>query len=103
METSKLTEEVERVLEGEVETIVDAVQRVRDLADGAEGETEQTLRDVARDLRNAAELVRCLRFLVAGRTLQELHAAFGSPGDWGYGTPLGHALARLYAGKGDAR
>ncbi len=50
-------------------------------------------------LREAIELVGCLRRLVAGRSLQELHAAFGAPGDLGYDTPIGDALAQLYRGE----
>ena len=38
-----------------------------------------------------AELFRVLSRVVAGRTLEQ---AFGAPGDWGYGTPIGKALAR---------
>lgn len=29
--------------------------------------------------------------------VRRCHAAFGAPGDWGYGTPLGDALRGLYA------
>jgi len=29
-------------------------------------------------------------------TVAELHGAFGAPGDFGYETPIGSALARLY-------
>lgn len=50
----------------------------------------------ARDVREAAELVRCLRRLLAGRTVEEIHRAFGAPGDFGYETPIGDALARVY-------
>lgn len=49
-------------------------------------------------LRDACELVGCLRRLVSGRSLSELHAAFGAPGAFGYGTPIGNALARAYWG-----
>lgn len=35
---------------------------------------------------------------VRGRTVREIHEAFGAPGDFGYDTPLGDALASLYRG-----
>lgn len=44
-------------------------------------------------------LVGVLRKLCKGRSLQELYAAFGAPGDWGYETELGNALARFYRGE----
>jgi hypothetical protein len=50
-----------------------------------------------RDLRDAAELVRVLGRLLAGRSV---HEAFGSPGDWGYGTPIGDALLEVYRANG---
>lgn len=50
-------------------------------------------------LREAVELVRCLRRLVQGRTVAEIHKAFGAPGDFGYETPIGDALSRLYRGE----
>lgn len=48
--------------------------------------------------REAVELVRVLRRIVASGALSRraLHDAFGAPGDWGYETPLGDALARVY-------
>lgn len=42
------------------------------------------------ELRDNAELVRVLARVVEGMTLEK---AFGAPGDWGYGTPIGDALA----------
>ena len=42
------------------------------------------------ELRDSAELVRVLARVVEG---QPILRAFGSPGDWGYGTPIGDALA----------
>jgi hypothetical protein len=50
-------------------------------------------------LRDAGALVVCLTRIVAvaGCSVADIHAAFGAPGDWGYDTPLGDALARLYS------
>lgn len=48
------------------------------------------------DDRLARELVRCLRRLLKGRTAEEILTAFGAPGDFGYDTPIGQALSRLY-------
>ena len=50
------------------------------------------------ELRRTVRLLGCLRRLVVGRTPQELHEAFGAPGDWGYEIPLGDALYKLYRG-----
>lgn len=48
------------------------------------------------DLREAVELVRCLRRLLEGRSLVEIHRAFGAPGDFGYENPIGAALDETY-------
>lgn len=48
-------------------------------------------------LRDAPTLIGCLRRLAQGRSAEELHAAFGAPGDFGYETPLGDALYRIYS------
>lgn len=50
-------------------------------------------------LREAVVLVGCLRRLVPHATLDEIHRAFGAPGDFGYETVLGEALSRLYRGE----
>ena len=41
-------------------------------------------------LRDAADLLRVLAHVVDGRPLAK---AFGSPGDWGYETEIGAAIA----------
>jgi hypothetical protein len=41
-------------------------------------------------LRDAADLLRVLAHVVDGKPLAK---AFGAPGDWGYGTPIGDAIA----------
>lgn len=48
-------------------------------------------------LRDAADLLRVLAHVVDGRPLAK---AFGSPGDWGYDTEVGAALAAAYASDG---
>lgn len=70
-----------------------AIERLRDLVTD---ETEDEVHSVARHLRGSIDLVSCLRRFLPGRTLREIHDAFGAPGDWGYETPIGDALARLY-------
>ena len=40
-----------------------------------------------------AELLNCLARILEGKHPM---AAFGSPGDWGYGTPIGKALFAAY-------
>ncbi|MDR2551418.1 MAG: hypothetical protein LBD10_14600 [Desulfobulbus sp.] len=49
--------------------------------------------------KDDAELLRCLARIISGRSVKE---AFGSPGDWGYGTPIGDALREDYAAAGAA-
>jgi hypothetical protein len=65
-------------------------------------EVAETTREIAyedanepytRDLREASELIRVLGRLMAGKSV---HEAFGAPGDWGYGTPIGDALLEVY-------
>lgn len=46
--------------------------------------------------RLSVRLLDVLRALVEKATPQEIHRAFGAPGDWGYDTPLGDALYRFY-------
>lgn len=47
-------------------------------------------------LQEAIELVRCLRRLLDGRSVAEIHKAFGAPGNFGYESAIGSALAKLY-------
>lgn len=54
------------------------------------GEVDATTAKQDQTLRDAAELIRVLARLVEGKTIAK---AFGAPGDWGYETPLGAALA----------
>ena len=44
-------------------------------------------------LFDAVELLRALNRLLDGRSIYQ---AFRAPGDWGYETPIGAALAELY-------
>ena len=72
----------------------DAVTILRDLT----SESEDAQQHIEA-LREAVALVCCLRRLVDGRTTAEIHQAFGAPGDFGYDTPIGDALSRLYRGE----
>jgi|MudIll2142460700_1097286.scaffolds.fasta_scaffold149551_2 hypothetical protein len=54
--------------------------------------------DATQELRESVELVRCLIRLVDGRTVRELHQAFGAPGDFGYESVVGAALDATYRG-----
>jgi hypothetical protein len=69
----------------------DALDLVRADIDGNPGAVR-----VMELLREAVELVGCLRRAVPNLTVAEIHKAFGSPGDFGYETPIGEALAQLY-------
>lgn len=59
--------------------------------------------DSVRALREAIELTRCLRRLVPDCNVGAIHRAFGAPGDFGYDTPIGDALIRIYRGEPPAQ
>lgn len=71
----------------------DAIDRLRELATD---KTENEVYEATATLREAIALVGCLRRLTEGRTANEIHRAYGAPGDFGYDTPIGDALAALY-------
>lgn len=54
----------------------------------------------SRELKEASELMLVLARLLAGKSV---HEAFGAPGDWGYGTPIGDALLKCYAANGGGK
>lgn len=74
---------------------VTALDRLRELASD---EAESEVSDITFLLREAVEVTGCARRLLKDRTVTEVHAAFGAPGDFGYETPIGDALARTYRG-----
>jgi hypothetical protein len=66
----------------------------------------KALRDTAERLRgselgelghDACELIRVLARIVEGKPMTR---AFGAPGDWGYGAPIGEALSARWEGGG---
>jgi hypothetical protein len=87
-----------RELEYALEERERAYRSALDQLDETEGHdlTENEVHDFTALLREAVEVVGCARRLTRGRTLVDIRAAFGSPGDFGYETPLGEALARTY-------
>lgn len=58
--------------------------------DEIEGSDERAIKD-------AAELTCVLARILDGKSV---YHAFGAPGDWGYETPIGNALALLYQDRG---
>lgn len=74
----------------------DAIARLCELAPP---EIENEVFELTVLLCEAIEVARCGRRLLRGRTVREVHAAFGAPGDFGYETPIGDALAKLYRGE----
>lgn len=44
----------------------------------------------ADDTKDVSELLRVLARICEGKSVEE---SFGCPGDWGYGTPIGNAIA----------
>lgn len=87
-----------RVLEAALLKRIDsykaAIERLRAVV-----ENDPEAWDATSDLREAVELVRCLRRLLEDRSVAEIHRAFGAPGDFGYETPIGAALDKVYRGE----
>jgi hypothetical protein len=88
--SDKKNTELTEALMGRLDLYNDAVDRFRELA-----EKEEDYR-LTRALREAVELTRCLRRLVESSDINAVYRAFGAPGDFGYETPIGDALRRLY-------
>lgn len=88
----------------EAAEILAAVQKIEDGWEGCmpattNGNTKalaETIRAMADEIAehdvhpDHAELLRVLARVIEGKTLAK---SFGAPGDWGYGTPIGDALA----------
>lgn len=87
---------LEQALRSRENACTEAIDRLRELATD---DTEDEVHDLTRILREAVELARCMRRSVPHMTPSEIHRAFGAPGDWGYHTPIGDALARIYSGE----
>ncbi len=83
-----------RALDAQVSELDHGRHRLQELAD--DGEAPDEVRRISDHVRDGAELVRCLRRLVKSLGVVEIYRALGAGGDWGYETPLGDALARLY-------
>lgn len=90
------TKALEVAIEDEERQARAALDRLRDLAPAA---SENEVYDITLLLRRTTTLLGCLRRLCAVSTREEIHVAFGAPGDFGYGTPLGDALYKLYRGE----
>ncbi len=74
-----------------IDTLARESRKLLDLTTG-----DDTVTAPEQAVRDAAELWRVVARLVKGRTPLEVSQAFGAPGDWGYGTPIGAALKRYY-------
>ena len=57
----------------------------------------QKLEDL--DDRNRLDVAELLRVLARMADGKDVYRAFGAPGDWGYGTPIGDALNEAYSPK----
>ena len=79
-------------IQGRERTYREALDLIRSRAEDLDEEFDDRLP------REAIELVSCLRRLVQSCTVDQVHRAFGSPGDFGYDTPIGDALAEVYRG-----
>jgi hypothetical protein len=58
-----------------------------------DGEADEELQ------RKAAYLLTALKIFVREADPEAIHKAFGAPGNWGYGTPIGDELLKIYQGK----
>lgn len=87
---------IAKALKARERMYLEAIERVRELATSA---TEDEIHDLTFGLREAITLVGCLRRMTQGRTVAEVHQAFGAPGDFGYENPIGAALALIYRGE----
>lgn len=90
---------LERAIAHRERECLSAIDRLRELASD---EAENEVHEVTSRLRECIVLASCLRRLTRGRTVAELHAAFGAPGDFGYETPIGEALSKAYQGQSSA-
>jgi hypothetical protein len=95
------TDRLESAIDGECAAVRRAIDRLSDLDCESEKweKIEDLVRDVVRDLRMTEALFGPLSRLVKGRSAREIHEAFGSPGDYGYDTPIGAALYAIYQAK----
>lgn len=66
----------------------DMGEKVDEIIDA--GESVPEIDAISDDLRDVKFLLKVLAHIVDGKTVAQ---AFGAPGDWGYGTPIGDALA----------
>lgn len=50
---------------------------------------------------NRYQIMKCMWLTIRKGFLstEQIHEVFGAPGAWGYGTPIGDALLRIYQGK----
>jgi hypothetical protein len=64
---------------------------IRDKANKIENRSIEATGYADPDDADTAELLRILAKAVRGG---DIRAAFGAPGDWGYGTPIGDAIAQ---------
>lgn len=69
-------------------------QHVSDLLEADDGSEEAMRKREA--IRTAQTLLECLCALTKGRTMRSIHDAFGAPGDFGYQTPIGQDLRKIY-------
>ena len=76
--------------------LVEAAAESGEYEDDDPDPDENTLASLKNTVRIAVDLIDALKKLARGRTLGELHDAFGAPGEWGYETAFGEALSKFY-------
>ena len=88
--------DLEKAIDAQESACEEAIDRLREIAPDS---LENEVYDLTATLRIAVRLSGCVRRLSVGRTPDEILAAFGAPGDWGYETKIGAALNRIYRGE----
>lgn len=81
--------DLSKAIRAEADKVSHVRYELRDSSDDSERDGR-----LYRDLDQSAELVRVLARIIEGKSI---HEAFGSPGDFGYETPVGAALYRFYS------
>lgn len=87
----------------DLDSHADLANEAMEACDSDETDLGQEIKEAGyeprRVFRTSVRLLEVLRVLAEKATVQEIHRTFGAPGDWGYHTPLGAALYRLYSEK----
>lgn len=96
-DTTSLRSALDKQLRGAREALDELVEVARESGEYNDDEDGEELGQIRDTVRTAIDLIDPLMKLSRGRTMSELHKAFGAPGDWGYETEFGAALSKFYS------